>query len=58
MVVDLILRLKAVLSELEAEGNVELATRVQQAIRDLERGQQVPRPGILPRGRTSERHIF
>jgi hypothetical protein len=40
MVRDLITRLKAVLAELKAEGNRDLAGRVEQAIRDLERSER------------------
>lgn len=54
MVMDLITRLKAVLVELKAEGNVELAARVEQAIRDLERGQQIPRPAGIPVSKANE----
>lgn len=45
MVTDLIERLQAVLGELKAEGNADLAERVEQAIRDLQRGQFNPPAG-------------
>lgn len=59
MIADLIVRLTLVLDELRAEGNMELAERVEQAILDLERGGRpvlppIPRPVKEPSQRAME----
>lgn len=51
MLCDLIGRLKVVLVELKAEGNNDLAARVEQAISDLERGQRTTLPAHRPHSR-------
>lgn len=53
MLCDLIVRLRAVLIELKAEGNHDLAVRVEQAICDLERGQRTPMPPSRPSSRVA-----